>query len=129
VSSGFERIHNNAPLNPKQLLTPVRALSTMSRGIGTGPGVYYDGYSFQGEGVAKDPRHTHQAIWPKFRSASEDLRKDRGFGDPPPLPGKKRNGGGKPGPSAGKDAAMPMDPVARGLKPAAKGGKGGDEPR
>ena len=52
----------------------------MSRGIGTGPGVYYDGYSFQGEGVTKDSRHKHQAIWPKFRSASEDLRKDRGLG-------------------------------------------------
>jgi hypothetical protein len=105
------------------LLTTVRAAETftMSRGIGAGPGVYYDGYSFQGEGVTKDSRHKHQAIWPKFRSASEDLRKDRGFGDPPPLPGKKRNGEG-----AVKDAAMPMDPVARGLKPASKGAKGRD---
>ena len=96
----------------------------MSRGIGTGPGVYYDGYSFQGEGVTKDSRHKHQAIWPKFRSASEDLRKDRGFGDPPPLPGKKRNGKGGGMSGAVKDAAMPMDPVARGLKPASKGAKG-----
>ena len=82
-----------------------RAPST-SRGIGTGPGMYCDGYSFPGEGVTKG----------------------RGFRDPPPR--KKRNGrgggpGGFSGSSAVKDAAMLMDPFAKGLK--SKFGKEGDE--
>ena len=68
--------------------------------------MYCDGYSFQGEGVTKG----------------------RGFRDPPPR--KKRNGrgggpGGFSGSSAVKDAAMLMDPFAKGLK--SKFGKEGDE--
>lgn len=82
----------------------------MSRGIGTGPGVHYDGYSFHGDGVKKDPRHAHAAIWPKFRSAAEDRASGGGFGAPPPLPPKKS---GKPL----RREALPMDPAARGLKP------------
>ena len=92
----------------------------MSRGIGAGPGVYYDGYSFQGEGVTKDSGTSTRRSGPsseRVRGSQEGPR----VRDPPPLPGKKRNGE-----EAVKDAAMPMDPVARGLKPASKGAKGGD---
>eukprot|EP00746_Dinoflagellata_sp_MGD_P115362 gnl/MRDRNA2_/MRDRNA2_51509_c0_seq1.p1 gnl/MRDRNA2_/MRDRNA2_51509_c0~~gnl/MRDRNA2_/MRDRNA2_51509_c0_seq1.p1 ORF type:complete len:185 (+),score=32.11 gnl/MRDRNA2_/MRDRNA2_51509_c0_seq1:131-685(+) len=53
----------------------------MSRGISAGGGVWYDGYSFHGDGIVKDVRHAHSSIHPKFRSASHDLRRSiDGFG-------------------------------------------------
>ena len=69
----------------------------MSRGIGTGPRVHYDGYSFQGAGVTKDSRHAHAAIWPKFRSSAEDVRNSGSFGPPPPLPPRYISKGGGAG--------------------------------
>ena len=82
----------------------------MSRGVGpSGDGqVWCDGYSFQGEGVAKDPRHAHGAIHPKFRSAAADLRRGLGgFGW-----------------TSGLDAT-PMDPAARKRGATARGGAKG----
>ena len=81
----------------------------MSGGVGpSGDGkVWCDGYSFQGEGVAKDPRHTHAAIHPKFRSAAADLRRGLGgFGW-----------------TSGLDT-IPMDPAARKRGGTDRGGKG-----
>ena len=61
----------------------------------------------------KDARESHAANWPKFRAAAEDLRRDRGFGPPPPLPPRRAPNRGKP---------MPMDLAARGLaRTSAKG--------
>ena len=47
----------------------------MSRGVGTGGSVWFDGYGFHGPGHQMDARHTHAAIHPKFRSAREDMNK------------------------------------------------------
>lgn len=46
--------------------------TSMSRYNGSG---WYDGYGFHGAGHKADPRHTHAAIHPKFRSAREDFNK------------------------------------------------------
>ena len=76
----------------------------MSRGTGTGGGVWYDGYGFHGPGHASDPRHTHAAIHPKFRSAREDMNKGT-FG------------------WTSTYNATPMDPSARRVQSAARSGR------
>ena len=74
-------------------------------------------YQFYGECVKKDARESKAANWPKFRAAAEDLRRDRGFGPPPPLPPRRAPNRGKP---------MPMDLAARGL---ARTSAKGEEPQ
>lgn len=54
----------------------------MSRGVGTGNGVWFDGYSFHGKGIEKDPRHAHDVVHPRYRSVVDDVRRSLhgGFG-------------------------------------------------
>ena len=73
----------------------------MSRGVGTGGGVWYDGYQFQGKGVKKDVRHEHASIHPTFRSSADDLRRSigGGFGWTSSLDSRPMNRRAKKGPN------------------------------